>query len=101
MPKSANQKIKLLALWDILTHNTDENNALSTDEIISLLAEKGIEASRKVLPSDIALLNEYGYEVLSYKKKCHYYYAVNLVEKVYFRGMSQDEVAAALRKRRL
>lgn len=77
MPKIANQKIKLLALWDILTHNTDENTALSTDEIIALLAEKGIEVSRKVLPSDIAILNEYGYEVLSYKKRYHYYYVVS------------------------
>lgn len=77
MPKSANQKIKLLALWDILTHNTDENAALSTDELIALLAEKGIDVSRKVLPSDIALLNEYGYEVLSYKKKSYYYHVVS------------------------
>lgn len=58
MSKSINQKIKLLALWDILLHNTDENRALSTDEIIALLKEKNIDVARKVLPEDIALLNE-------------------------------------------
>lgn len=76
MSKSINQKIKLLALWDILLHNTDENRALSTDEIIALLKEKNIDVARKVLPEDIALLNEFGYEVLSYKKKSYYYYVV-------------------------
>lgn len=76
MSKSINQKIKLLALWDILLHNTDENRALSADEIIALLKEKNIDVARKVLPEDIALLNDFGYEVLSYKKKSYYYYVV-------------------------
>ena len=58
MSKSSNQKIKLLALWDILLHNTDKNRALSTDEIIALLKEKNIDVARKVLPEDIALLNK-------------------------------------------
>lgn len=71
------QKVKLLVLYDILCRLTDENHALNSDEIIAELAKHNIEVSRKVLPSDIALLNEYGYEVLSYKKKYHYYYVVN------------------------
>ena len=36
---------------------------MNTDEIIEKLFEKGIADSRKVLAADIALLNEYGYEV--------------------------------------
>ncbi len=32
---------------------------------------------RKVIAGDIAVLNEYGYEVLSYKKKYYYYYVVS------------------------
>ena len=50
---------------------------MNTDEIIEKLAEKGINCSRKVLAADIALLNEYGYEVLSFKKKYHYYFVAN------------------------
>ena len=71
------QKIKLLVLYDLLCRFTDEDHALNTDEIISMLAEKNIKVVRKILVEDIALLNEYGYEVLSYKKKYHYYYVVN------------------------
>lgn len=71
------QKIKLLVLYDLLCRLTDEDHALNTDEIIALLAEKKIAVSRKILLQDIALLNEYGYEVLTYKKKYHFYYVVN------------------------
>ena len=72
MPYTVEQKIKLLVLWDILCRNTDEAHALNTDEIIEMLAEKGINVGRKVLVQDIDLLNQYGYEVMSYKKKYHY-----------------------------
>ncbi len=77
MAHATEQKIKLLVLYDLLCRLTDENHALNTDEIIALLAEKKIAVSRKILLQDIALLNEYGYEVLTYKKKYHYYYVVN------------------------
>ena len=79
MPYTAEQKIKLLILWDILCRNTDDSHALNTDEIIEMLAEKGINVVRKVLVQDIDLLNRYGYEVLSYKKKYHYYYVASRV----------------------
>ncbi len=70
-------KIKLLLLWDILCKYTDESHHLNTDEIIKMLADKGINVSRKILSQDIALLNDSGYEILSYKKKYYYYYVVN------------------------
>ena len=76
MAKNTDSSIKLLVLYDILSKMTDENNALSTNEIIDELAKRGISVSRKVLPSDIDLLNKYGYEVESYTKKARYYYAV-------------------------
>lgn len=77
MAHNAEQKIKLLVLYDLLCRHTDENHALNTDEIIALLAENRIAVSRKILLKDVALLNAYGYEVLTYKKKYHYYYVVN------------------------
>ena len=60
MPYTVEQKIKLLVLWDIQCRNTDEPHALNTDEIIEMLAEKGISVGRKVLVQDIDLLNRYG-----------------------------------------
>lgn len=77
MAHTTEQKIKLLVLYDLLCRHTDENHALNTDEIILLLAEKKIAVSNRILVHDIALLNEYGYEVLSYRKKYYYYYVVN------------------------
>ena len=74
MSKSTDTSIKLLVLYDILSKMTDEEHALSTNEIIAELNKRGIPVSRKVLPSDIALLNKYGYEILSYVKKARYYY---------------------------
>lgn len=56
---------------------TYENHAINTDEIIELLAQQGISVSRKIVVSDIEALCRYGYEVLSYKKKYHYYYVVS------------------------
>lgn len=72
-----NNKVKLLILWEILCKNTDENHAMNADEIREELAKRGISAIRRVVADDIAALNKYGYEVLSYKKKYYYYYVVN------------------------
>lgn len=77
MAKNTDTSIKLLVLYDILSKMTDEEHALSTNEIIAELSKRGIAVSRKVLPSDIALLNKYGYEICSYIKKARYYYAVH------------------------
>lgn len=77
MAHDSEQKIKLLILYDILCRLTDEDHALNSDELIDELAKYNIKASRRVLPADIALLNQYGYEVMSYKKKFYYYYVVN------------------------
>lgn len=75
MAKNTDTSIKLLVLYEILSKTTDEDHALSTNEIIAELGKRGIAVSRKVLPSDIALLNKYGYEVHSFVKKSRYYYA--------------------------
>ena len=42
-----------------------------------MLAQSGIEVSRNTLYDDINLLNEYGYEVLSYKRIQNCYYVVD------------------------
>ena len=70
-------KIKLLVLWDVLQKNTDENHAMNADEIREELAKRGVRVIRRVVANDIAVLNDYGYEVLSYKRKYTYYYVVN------------------------
>lgn len=77
MSRSKGQKIKLLVLYDILCKHTDENHHLTTNQIIEMLAGKGIEVSRKVLPDDIDMLNEFGYEVISQKGNVNKYYVID------------------------
>ena len=61
------KRIRLLKLWEILSTETDKDNPLSTDEIISKLEGLGIECHRITLYEDIKLLNKYGYDI--YKKR--------------------------------
>ena len=74
MPGDGLQKVRLLIIYDYLTANTDENNHLSTHELIVMLKERGIEINDRTLHKNILLLNEHGFEVNYYKKKCYYYY---------------------------
>lgn len=68
------QKIKLLALCDVLCKHTDEDRHMHTDEIIAALNEKGMSASRKVLPQNIELLNAYGYKGMTKGEKPESFY---------------------------
>lgn len=63
MSGSANQKLKLLYLIDILKEYTDESHPLSAEQICELLSQKGISAERKSIYRDISVLMEYGYDI--------------------------------------
>ena len=63
MAYSGELKIKLLAIWEMLSQDTDPLHPLGTNEIIARLAEKGIPCDRRTLAQDIKVLQEYGYEV--------------------------------------
>ena len=63
MKGSNSRKIKLLKIWEILNRDTDVNNPMSTPVLIEKLSECGIEVDRKILYSDIKLLNNFGYVV--------------------------------------
>lgn len=64
MPRSNNQKLKILYLRDILYRYTDEEHPLSANEIAEILKDQGIEAERKSIYSDIEMLAEYGLDIL-------------------------------------
>ncbi len=64
MKKVNGTKIKLLKLLEILQSESDEDNSLSTTEIIEKLAERGISCDRNTVYRDIKKLNESGYEIL-------------------------------------
>lgn len=60
-------KIRLIKLLEILRQHSDEDNYMSTNEIIERLAAIGIVCDRRTLYKDVELLNESGYEVLCEK----------------------------------
>lgn len=64
MPKSANQKQKLLYLIEYLKKNTDDTHVVSTAQIIEYMASNGIKVERKTVYADIDTLCEYGYDVI-------------------------------------
>lgn len=64
MPKSPNQKLKLLFLYQILLQKTDEDHKISMEEILQALARCGVEAERKSIYSDIAALQDFGLDVM-------------------------------------
>ena len=77
MKRENSRKIKLLRLWEILRQETDENHPITTNELIARLKKEGIDVDRKILYSDIELLNENGYEVLCERGKSNRYYVVD------------------------
>ena len=64
MPRNAEQKIRLLVLYDILHKETDAEHQLSTKELIDKLASYGIQATRQTVYDDIEMLNSFGYEII-------------------------------------
>lgn len=64
MPKSTNQKQKILYILDYLRHHTDETHSVTSAQIISHLASNGIKAERKSIYNDIQTLCDYGFDII-------------------------------------
>ncbi len=74
MAKSANQKLKLVYLMDILRERTDEKHYLSMNDIIEALAAYGVNAERKSIYDDFETLRTYGINVEGAKLGAKYGY---------------------------
>ncbi|MGN0626218.1 MAG: helix-turn-helix transcriptional regulator [Oscillospiraceae bacterium] len=77
MPKSTNQKRKILYLMQILLEQTDEDHFLSLSQLTALLAQQGIEAERKSLYDDLEQLRQFGVDVEFVKGKEGGYHVPN------------------------
>jgi len=76
MPKSSNQKLKLLYLLKIFSEYSDEEHPISMSEIIRHLSAYDIKAERKSVYSDIECLCNFGYDIVACKgKSCGYFLA--------------------------
>ena len=67
MAKSANQKLKLLRLYDILMHQSDEDHPIPVPELIGELERWDIKAERKSIYDDLNALVDMGVDIQSRK----------------------------------
>ena len=74
MPKSSNQKLKLLYLAKIFLENTDSTHALTLKELSDALAKYEVRAERKSLYDDIELLRVFGLDVCVQRDRQVRYY---------------------------
>ena len=69
------QKIKLLKLYELLRNETDESHPISRRDLCNRLNELGISSNVRTLSKDIEVLQENGFEIMSYlKDKERFYY---------------------------
>ena len=74
MPKSPNQKLKLLYLMEILLQQTDERHPMTVPEMIAQLAQRGVSAERKSIYGDLEALRTFGLDIVQTKSKTTGYY---------------------------
>ena len=74
MPRSYDQKLKILYILDYLQKNSHEEHPVRANEIIDMLSKKEIRCDRKTVYSDIATLQEFGIDIISVPGKNGGYY---------------------------
>ena len=74
MPKSPNQKLKLLYLMQLLLQRSDENHPITVAEMIAFLANYDISAERKTIYDDLESLRLFGLDIVQVKGKNTGYY---------------------------
>ena len=65
MPKSDNQKLKILYILDYLQKNSHEDHPVRANELIAMLNSHNISCDRKTVYSDIQALQDYGVDIIS------------------------------------
>ena len=74
MPKSYDQKLKILYILDYLQKNSHEDHPVRAAELIDMLKKKEISCDRKTVYSDIAALQQYGVDIITVPGKNGGYY---------------------------
>lgn len=64
MPRSDNQKLKILYILDYLQKNSHRDRPVRAGELIDMLERYGIHCDRKTIYSDIAALQDFGVDIL-------------------------------------
>ena len=61
-------KIKLLKIWEILNHRSEENAPISPVELIAALNDMGIACDRRTIYADIDCMQVFGYPIHNRRK---------------------------------
>ena len=64
MSNNGNSKIKFFVLFKLLQKYSDEEHPISASELSKLIKKEGIEAERKSVCRDIAVLTHYGIDIV-------------------------------------
>lgn len=67
MDTKNNKKGRLIYLLKYLYENTDEQNPVSTNELIAYFADRDISVNRKTIKDDIDVLSDAGFDIVTIK----------------------------------
>lgn len=68
MKENKTRRIRILALYELLHENSDEEHPLSTQELMELLEKQGVPSSKKTIYRDLSALREHGVDILFTRK---------------------------------
>lgn len=88
-------KKRLLLILELLHKKTDEDHPVSTVEIMEFLASEGITIDRKTLASDIKLLCDMDYDIVTIKSSPNKYFWGNRTFEIPELKMLIDAVSSA------
>ena len=74
METKTNKKGRLIYLLLFLYKNTDENNPVSTNQIIDYLAKRDIPVNRKTVKDDVDILVEAGFDIVIIKSSSNLFF---------------------------
>ena len=77
MPRSDNQKLKILYILDYLQKNSHRDKPVRAGELINMLERYGIHCDRKTIYSDIAALQDFGVDILCQPGRSGGYYVAS------------------------
>lgn len=66
--------IRFLYLLQYLYENTDEEHPATTADIINFFAERDIKVHRQTIASDIELLNNFGFDIITVRSRQNMYF---------------------------
>lgn len=95
MPKSENQKLKLLYLMKILLERTDEEHLMTVPDMISALEQYDITAERKSIYDDLEALRRFGVDIACRKSKTTGYFVAGRTFELPELKLLADAVAAS------